>query len=106
MLQRLGRAAFPYSHGLISEVLEVLNAHPAGPETARRQIAKTAEEGRAMGKRGLDLPGESKVIHLLSFVIRGFNEGLVEPRLAEMIDKRQASPHRGLTQWLIDHHEV
>src|SRR5262252_7255009 len=104
MLQRLGRAAFPFSHGLISEVLEVLNAHSAGPETARSQIAKTVEEGGAMGKRGVEPPGESKVIqHLLSFVIRGLNEGLVEPRLAQMVDKRQASTHRRLTHRLIDH---
>src|SRR5262249_30180443 len=73
MLERLGRAAFPFSHRFISEVLQILDAHLAGPEAARSQITETAEEGRAVGKRRVDLPGVCDGIQdLPPLGLRGF----------------------------------
>src|SRR5262249_506678 len=89
MLQRLGGAAFPFSHRFISEVLQILNAHLARPEAASGQIAKTGEESRAVGKLRVDLPRVRYVIqHLPSLNICTLDEKLVEPRVAQMIDER------------------
>src|SRR5438874_12697419 len=107
MLERLGWAPFPFCHWSVSEILQILDAHLARPEAARCQIAETAEESGTMRKRRIDLRGIGKIIEDLSpLAIGAFNEWFIEPSVAQMIDKRQASAHRGLPQRLIDHHEI
>src|SRR5262249_18365733 len=89
MLQRLGWAAFPFSQRFVSEILQILDPHLACPEAARRQITEAAEEGRAMRKRRFDRPWICKVIqHLPPLGVGAFDERLVEPRVAQMIDER------------------
>src|SRR6516165_307003 len=107
VFQCFGRTSLPFGNGLVAEVLQILDAHFAGPEAARGQIAEAGEEHRTLAERRLHLRRVRQVIqHLLLLHVCTSDEALVESRFAQSIDEREAAAHRRLSSRLIDHHEV
>jgi hypothetical protein len=94
-------------HGAVAHVLQVGDAHAAGPEAGRRQIAKAVEERdtvEALG-RGPQRPG-NVVEHRRAFVSRTVQKRLVEPALAFEVEPGQPAAHRNLARRLVEHDEV
>src|SRR6516225_5504309 len=107
MLERLRRTAFPFGDGLITQVLQILDAHLARPESARRQIAETVKECGARSQCRNNFCRKSNVIkHASTLGVRAADEELIESLVAQMIDQSKAAAHRRLACGLIDHDEV
>ena len=108
LLQRRIRTSVPSRDRSIADVLQIVDAHPRGPEAAAvrsRKLLKNATPCACSRLRARDGHAMSSSTAVRSR-IGAVEEHLVEPLLAFDVEPREAAAHRDLARRLIDHHEV